>query len=191
MHRRTLLKHGLVGITGIGTGYALVEHSTGNTHASLSMGELSISNASKTTNDGKIDGVEVDVGGDWSYKLPAGKSPHRWQVTLLATNGEEEAKIGSTNGNAKYLNNNGSYQISGGLTDTGLYSKSDFAAPEGKVKTVTIGFILLFEVVNESGKVLARATLDDTANVAVTNEAYKPDEHGSASGDGGLTILTD
>lgn len=191
MDRRNLLRHGIVGLTGIGTGYALVEHSTGSSHASLSMGQLLIEGASTTVNDGTIKDVQVDASGDWSYKLPAGKSPHRWRTTLLVTNGDKEAKIDSDSGSANYLNNNGSYNISGSLTETDLYSAETFETPEGKVRTVTIGFLLLFEVANQNGKVLARSTLDDTAEVEITHPEYKPEQYGQASGDGSLTIVDD
>jgi hypothetical protein len=191
MHRRTLLRHGIVGLTGIASGYALVEHSTGSSHASLSMGQLNISGASKTVNDGTIKTVKVDVSGDWSYKLPAGKSPHRWKTTLLITNGDDEAKIDTASDSANYLSNNGDYSISGKLTDTDIYSASDFDTPEGKVKTVTVGFLLLFEVVTTDGKVLARSTLEDTAEVEITHPEYKPKQYGEASGDGSLAIVND
>jgi hypothetical protein len=189
MQRREILKQGAVGLAGLGSGWALVEHSTGQSHASLTMGELSISDASKTTRDGQIDDVQVSISGDWSYKLPSGKSPQTWSVTLFATNGESQAIIGEDSDSAKYLSNNGSHQISGSLTDTQLYSTEDFKAPDGKIKEVTIGFVLVFETVNPDGKVLAKSTLDETATVSVTNKAYNANKHGEASGSGGLTII--
>lgn len=191
MERRSMLRHGIVGLTGLGAGITLVEHSTGKSHASLSLDGLSISDASKTVNDGTIKDVEVDVSGDWSYKLPSGKDPHRWKTTLLVTNGEQEAKIDTDHGQAKYLSNNSDWSISGSLTDTELYSSSDFETPQGKIKTVTIGFLLLFEVVTTEGKVLARSTLEDTAQVEITHPAYQPAQYGTISGTGSLTIVDD
>lgn len=190
MQRREFAKHGLAGIAGLGAGYTLVEHSTGQASASVSMGDFSIDDASKTTDDGTIEDVVIDLKGNWEYKLPSGKNPHRWRVTINVTDGESVEKINETYGPAKYLTNSGNYALYGSVTESSLYSAQDFAAPEGKIKTVTIGVVVFFDVLNQNGDVLATSQLEDTADVKVTNEGYQPDEHGSASGTGEVVIKT-
>lgn len=190
MERRELLKHGATAVAGGAAGYGLLQTTSENAQASVTMGDLSISDASKTTEDGTIAGVTVNVDGSWQYDLPAGKSPHRWTVTLSVTDGETVEQVAQQHDQAKYLRSNGEWSLSGSVTDTDLYTTSDFAAPEGKIKTVTIGFVVVFKVASESGDVLAAAELSDTGSVEVTNEAYNATEYGSASGSGGLTIKT-
>jgi hypothetical protein len=189
MNRRKLLQHTATGIAGIGAGYALLDASTGNASAAVSMGTLDVSDASKTTQDGQIDDVKADVSGQWEYNLPAGKNPNQWSVTLSVANSEDVAQIAQTAGNAKYLQNSGTYELSGSVTDTHLYSADDFKAPEGKVKSVTLGLVVVFAVLADDGSVLARAQLEDTAEVAVTNEAYQASDYGDASGEGTLIIV--
>jgi len=190
MERRTLLKHGASGLAGLGAGYAIVEQSTNNASAAVSMGALSIDGDEATTQDGTIEDVSVSLNASWDYDLPSGKDPHRWRLILSVTDGEGVGTVDKTHDAAKYLSSNGEVSLSGSLTETTVYSAQDFAAPEGKKKTVTIGFVLEFEVVSTDGTVLAFSSLEDTADVAVTNEAYRPQEHGSADGTGSVTITT-
>lgn len=191
MNRRQFTKHGLAAVAGVGAGYGIVTETIDQASAAaVSMGDLSISDASKTTPDGTIAGVDVSVSGNWEYNLPSGKSPHRWRVRLSVTDEDSAEQVTETYDAAKYLNSNGSYEVSGSVTDTSLYSPEDFKAPEGKVRTVTLGFVVSFDVLNENGDVLATSQLSDTAEVSVTNEAYQPDEHGSADGTGEVTIQT-
>jgi hypothetical protein len=191
MNRRELMKHAGVGLAGLGTGYAVIQSGTQNASASVSADGLQIADASHTDTDGTIKTVTVDVSGEWSYDLPSGRNPHRWQVELLVTNGDRTVTLDQAHGNAKYLGFSGEYKLGGDLTDTELYEASHFSAPDGKIKTVTIGFVVRLKVANPNGDVLARSVLEDTADVKVTHPAYKPEEHGSASGSGGLTIIDD
>lgn len=190
MQRRELVKHIAVGSAGLGTGYYLVDRSTDSASAAVSMDGLSISDASKTTQDGTVENVTVDVSGNWEYKLPAGKSPDTWTVTLSVSDGENVDTVAETSGDAMYLNNSNSYEVSGSVTDTSVYSTEDFKAPEGKIRKVTMAFVLVFSVVSSSGDELARAQLEDTGKVEVTNEAYNAQDFGSVNGDGGLSIAS-
>jgi len=103
MNRREILKLSATGVAGLGAGYALVEQTTEQAQAAVSMQSLNISDASTTTDDGTIQDVRADVSGDWSYDLPAGKSPDQWQVSLSVTDGENVNTVAETQGNAKYL----------------------------------------------------------------------------------------
>jgi hypothetical protein len=193
MDRRQFAKHSLAAIAGLGTGYTVVQETTdkGAASAAISMGDLSIDDASKETRDGTIKTVKVDLDGNWQYDIPAGKDPHHWRVELSATNGENVEKVGQDTGEARYLKSSGSYSITGDLTDTEIYSAEDFSAPEGKVKTVTIGFALRFMLDSGDNDRLAQTTIEDTAKVEVTHLGYQPTEHGEASGSGSLRIVDD
>jgi len=188
MERRTLLKYGATGLAGLGTGYVLLDRQTDTAQAALTLGTLNIADAATTTQDGEISAVKADVSGSWEYDLPSGKNPDTWTVSLQVTDGEEFATVGQDSDNAQYLLNNGDYTVSGSITDTSLFSASDFKAPEGKKKTVTMGFVLLFEVLNGSDELLAKAQLEDTASISVTNQGYQATEYGSLSGNGKLLI---
>lgn len=192
MDRRQFVKHGLVGVAGFGTSYLTVQHTTHDASAAaLTMDELSIEDASKETRDGTIKTVKVDLDGNWQYDIPAGEDPHHWKVTLSATNGENVEKVGQDTGEARYLTSSGSYSITGDLTDTEIYDAEMFSAPEGKVKTVTIGFALRFMLDSGNNDRLAQTTIEDTAKVEVTHLGYQPTEHGEASGSGSLRIVDD
>jgi hypothetical protein len=190
MERRELLKHGVTGIAGLGAGYALVEQTTETAQAGVSMGSLSISDASKTTDDGQINDVVADVNGQWDYDIPGGNSPNDWMVSVSVTDGDTVDEIGTESGEAKYLDGSGEWSVAASLTDSSVYDVSDFEIPEsGKVKKVTVGFIVVFSVAGDE-KVLARTQLEDTATVSVTNKAYDASKHGEAGGSGDLTIQT-
>lgn len=188
MNRRDLVKHIAVGSAGLGTGYYLMDRSTNTASAEVSMGSLSISDAEKTTDDGTIENITVDVSGSWEYQLPAGKSPDKWTVTLSVSDGEDVAEVAQTSGEAMYLTNSGEHSLAGSVTDTELYSVDDFHAPQGKIKKVTMAFVLVFSVVSSSGDGLARASLEDTGKVEIANEGYQPTDYGSLNGDGNLSI---
>jgi len=80
-------------------------------------------------------------------------------------------------------------QVQGSLLDTEVYSAADLEPPsDGKMRTVTIGVGVVFEVVNASDGLLASATLSDSAEVQITDEAYTASQYGQASGSGSLTI---
>jgi len=189
MERREILKYGATGLAGMTTGYVLLDRSTDNASAAVSVGQLNISDAQTKTQDGTISKVKANVSGSWEYDLPSGKNPQSWVVSLNVTDSNTSALVAQDSGEAKYLLNNGDYSLSGSITKTDLFASSDFAAPQGKKKTVTLGFVLLFEVLNGSDDQLARAQLEDTASVAVTHEGYQASDYGSVGGDGGLTIV--
>lgn len=191
MNRRDLVKHTIVGLSGLATGYVVVEQATEQTSASatLSMGSLNIQDAERTDSDGEISGVKIKCSGEWSYEIPSGKDPHRWIVNLQITDGENTATVDQTSTTAKYLTSSGSYDLAGSITDTDLYDPSDFAAPEGKQKEVTLGVVILFEVINPNGESLASAMIEDTPRILIKNPAYQPQEYGSIGGSGSLIIV--
>jgi len=72
---------------------------------------------------------------------------------------------------------------------TTAFPAADLEPPsDGKMRTVTVGLGVVFEVVNDAGDLLASATLSDSAEVAITDEAYTASKYGQASGSGSLTI---
>lgn len=189
MQRRELLKYGATGLTGLGTGYVLMDQTVQTANAAVTMGTLSVSDASETTDDGTISNVTAEVSGDWEYDLPSGESPDTWTVTLTVTDGENVGELGSTTGDAMYLSNNDSYSVAGSITDTDVYSTEDFAATEpGTRREVTLGIVLVFAVTSENGEPLARSQLEDTGTVSVTNDGLQASDYGEISGTGGLGI---
>jgi len=72
---------------------------------------------------------------------------------------------------------------------TTAFRAADLEPPsDGKVRTVTVGLGAVFEVVNDSDGLLASATLSDSAELEITDEAYTASKYGQASGSGSLTI---
>lgn len=191
MDRRTLLSSAGAGIAGLSTGAILLSQ-TNTATASVSAGTLDISGAEKTTDDGTISDVVATVEGDWSYDLPSGKSPDTWQVVLQAGKAESEnvAIVAAETGDAKYLNNNGTYNLNGSLVETDIFNTSDFEAEDaGDTTTVKIDCYLWLQVFNSSDRILAKATLQDTAEVTITEKAYEASRYGSASGSGSLNVI--
>lgn len=186
MNRRDFGKYVLASTVGIGVGTTAMSR---DSTAQVKLGELNVSDASKTTRDGQIKDVTLSVSGKWQYDIPAGNDPNTWNVTLAVTNGDKVATIAETSGRAMYLNGNGNYSLSGSLTETELYDTETFEIKEdGKVKTVTVGIVVLFTVQATSGKVLAKTQLEDTSKVSVTNSGYTATTHGQANGQGTIEI---
>jgi len=190
MQRRELLRYGVATVAGATAGGTIIAQTTdtASASASVAMGTLAVADASTTTDDGTVGNVAVQIDGQWQYDLPGGKSPDSWTVTLGITDGEQTATVDETGGNAKYLQNSGSYSLQGSITKTDLYDASDFAAPENKTRELTLGVFIAFTVLDGDGEALAAATLTDTGTVAVTNEGYVATEYGSVSGEGALTV---
>jgi hypothetical protein len=189
MERRELLKTLATGVAGIGAGMTLFDKSTGNASAAVSVGEFAISDGEKTTQDGQISDVLVEASGSWEYEVPAKKEPDQWQVVLQVSKDDETAIVGVDQGEAKYLTNSDSWQLSGSLLDTSLYAASDFEEDEnGATNTVEISSRLWFQVFNAEETEIARAELSDSATVGVTNKAYDATEHGSVGGSGEIIV---
>jgi len=189
MERRELLQALVTGTAGIGAGMALFGQSTESASAAVTMGDFAISNASETTKDGTVSDVLVEASGQWEYDLPSGKNPETWQVVFQLTKGDTSAIVGVDQGEAKYLNNNDAWQLSGSVLDTSLYAASDFEATEDDTTTeVELSGSLWFQVFNSDEDELARAELSDSATVAVTNEGYDASEFGSVGGNGEIIV---
>jgi len=189
MDRRTLLRHSATGLCGLVAGMAVLDVSSENASAAVSLGTLDVAGDEYASRTGAIADVTADVGGQWQYDIPAGKSPSEWQARLVVTDGDVTGTVGSDGGDARYLSNSGEYQVQGSLLDTEVYSASDLEPPsDGKMRTVTVGLGVVFEVTNAGGELLASATLSDTAEVQITDEAYTASQYGQASGSGSLTI---
>lgn len=189
MNRRTMIRHTGTGLCGLVAGMAVFGVSSENASAAVSLGTLDVAGDEYSSRTGAIADVTADVGGAWQYDLPAGKAPDRWQARLVVTDGDVTGTVGSDSGAAKYLNNSGEYRVQGSLLDTEVYSASDLEPPsDGKMRTVTVGLGVVFEVTNAAGELLASATLSDSAEVQITDEAYTASQHGQASGSGSLTI---
>jgi len=168
----------------------LLDNSVGTAEASVSMEQLSIDNAEKTTRDGTVSDVGVSISGNWEYDLPSGKNPSLWQVVLWIHKDGEKEPVGLAESDAKYLSGSGSYEIQGSLIASELYSQSDFAATEeGATEQTDIRFELVFNVFNDSESVLATSSLETKSTVEVTNDEYSAEEHGKVGGDGELQII--
>jgi len=189
MDRRTLLRQSATGLCGLVAGMALLEVQTENVSAAVSLGTLDVAGDEYSSRTGNIADVTADVGGSWQYDIPAGKSPSEWSARLVVTDGDVTGTVGSDGGEAKYLSSDGSWQVQGSLLDTEVYSASDLEPPsDGKMRTVTVGVGVVFKVVNSADELLASATLSDSAEVQITDEAYTASKYGQASGSGLLTI---
>lgn len=188
MDRRQVLKYAGTGLAGLISGYGIMEYSTENASANITSNTLNVSDASTTTQDGTVENVNVSISGDWEYDLPSGKSPHRWTVKLLVERNGKTDKIAETSGNARYLLNNGSYEVAGSITDSELYDTSDFAAMEGNTKSIDVTLTVVFVVTSEDGTQLAKDTLSDTGTVDHKHDAYNASDFGNLTGDGDLEV---
>jgi len=187
MERRTALRHLVTGVAGVGAGYSLLNRSTDNASAAVSLGTLDVAGDDVTTDDGTISALMADVSGQWDYDLPAGKSPARWEVSVLVGNGDTETVVGTDSGEAKYLQNSGSYSVSGDVLTTDAFSAADFAPPDaGMYREVSLGIGVVLLVLDGSDTRVAKAALQDTATVKVTHEGYQATDYGQVSGNGGL-----
>lgn len=188
MERREVLKYAGTGLAGLISGYGIMEYSTDKASANITSNSLNVSDASTTTQDGTIENVNVSISGEWEYDLPSGKSPHRWTVKLLVERDGKTDKIATTSAEARYLLNNGSYSVSGSITDSDLFDASDFAAVEGNTKTIDVTLTAVFTVTTEDGSRLAKDTLSDTGTVDHKHDAYNASDFGNLTGDGDLEV---
>jgi len=188
MDRRQLLRYGVASVVGVTAGGTIVAETTDTAAAAVSMGTLSVSDAATTTDDGSVADVLLSLSGEWQYDLPAGTSPATWTAEAVVTNGDSQATVDTTSGEAQYLRNSGSYELSGSLLQTDVYDAETFAAPDGKTREVTMGVAVVFRVTSDSDRVLAASTIQDTATVSVTNRAYNATQYGSVGGDGAVNV---
>jgi hypothetical protein len=169
---------------------ALLDSSTTTANAAVAMGEFSISDGEQTTDDGTVSDVLVDAAGTWQYDLPSGKNAATWQTVLEVRRDDTSGIVATTGGEAKYLNNNGEWQLRGSILATDVYAASDFAAADaGETNTTDLSLRLWFQVFNPDETELARAQLSDTATVAVTDKEYDASEFGQVGGDGEIVIV--
>lgn len=188
MDRRTFMASTATALGGLGAGTILMNQSTTNAAASVSMGSLAMSGDKTTTDDGNIANVTATVNGTWQYELPGG-SPTEWLVQLRVSDGDNWAVVGQDSGSVSYAMYEGQYSVSGSVTQTALFDASYFAAPEqGTQKAVELPVQIWFRVLDSDGTALASTKLDDTATVTVAQEAIDASLYGEVQGSGGLTV---
>jgi len=189
VNRRNVLSGIATGTIGVIGGATLVNTSE-PVEASVSAETLDISNAKKTTRDGTISDVQVELSGSWSYDVPGSKDPELWQVVLWVVTKDEQEPVGMQEGSAKYLSGQGDYSIEASVLASELYSSEDFAATEeGETKATDLQFKLVFNVFDPNENVIASSELETNATAAVENDPYNATEHGQTNGEGGLTIV--
>lgn len=189
MDRRTFIASSATAFGGLGAGTILMDQSTTNAAAaSISMGSLEMSNGKTTTDDGNISNVEATVSGNWEYELPGGQ-PVEWLVQLRVSDGSTWGVVGQDSGSLEWAMFDGSYSITGSVTQTALFDASYFAAPKpGKKKVVELPFQVWFRVLNSEGTALASTKLDEKATVTVAQESIDASLYGEVSGTGGVTV---
>ena len=189
MHRRDFVKGTALSIGSIGIGAIATRQFSQSANASVDASNFTLDGDSITTTDGEISSLSVSVDASWSYDLPSGKSPARWNVALLTHRDGESAVIDKATGDAMYLTSSGDVELSGSVLKTELYDATDFySTTEGETLVSKIPFSLVFAVENSNGEVLAQESNQNRAELQVTNEAYNASQHGSVTGSGSLNV---
>lgn len=187
MDRRQYLKSTAAGLTGLAVGIGAMQ-STEAATAQVTMGELSMGDASTTTSTGSISNVSATVSGDWSYELPVNTVDY-WEVELRVSDGDGWYTVAKTSESNQYAQYSGTYTLTGSITDTQAFDVSFFRAPgPGQQTTVTLPLQVRFRVIGTSGSPLATTAVNDEAAVTVGQNEIDASLYGEVSGSGSLSI---
>lgn len=166
----------------------MLANTTDTAEATVTMGQLSMSGDTMTSDNGNVQNVSATVSGSWSYELPGG-SPDHSTVALMVSDGESWYSVAEQTDSREYNQYSGEYEISGSVTDTEAFDPSFFAAPgPGQQTIVDLPFRVWFQVLNSNDQPLADARIEDTATVTVGQNSINATEYGQVSGEGSVNI---
>jgi hypothetical protein len=153
---------------------------------------LDVAGDEVTIRDGSLAAVTLSVTADWSYAIPSGENPATATIAVLAAEGDapnELTEVTAATSDAAFLESSGTESVSADLLAADVLAADSLVPSEGGdvVETVvTVG--VEFRVESESGMVLAADSATDTATLAVEQSAYDPQQYGTVTGSGELTV---
>jgi hypothetical protein len=151
---------------------------------------LSVEGDDVTVRDGALAALWLDLTVQWSYAVPSGERPERVVVDVLAgTSADDLTVVDSIEDDAVFLESSGEDSVRVDLLDAGVVSADGVVPTEGgETAETTIHVGVEQRVIDESGLVIAADSQTDTATLAIEKSDYDPDEYGTVSGSGSLTV---
>lgn len=187
MNRRSLLKNTAVGLGGLSAGSIVFGQASQPASATVSMGQLSMSDDRITNDTGNIENVSATVSGSWQYELPGG-TPTESTISLRVSDGDSWYTVAEKSESREYAQFNSEYSVGGSVTETSGFDVSYFAAPgPGKQTSVELPFEIWFRVNGENTQ-LASSRVSDTATVTVGQTTINASLYGELQGEGSVNV---
>lgn len=187
--RRRVLSAPAVLLSG-GVAGALLASSTDTATAAAADASLSVTGDEIEVRENRIAAVWLTVDVDWSYEIPSEESPSYLELTLLAGSGPDDMTTVATDESEQYfleMSDSESFEVD--LLEADVLESDDLVPGEGgEITDTEVHLGVEMRLYDKNDLVIAADSQTDTATIAVTKSAYNPDEYGSVSGSGELTV---
>jgi len=151
---------------------------------------LDVQGDEATVRQGNLAGVQLTADVSWSYSVPSDESPKRLVVALLAgTDAEDMTEVASNESQQLFLEASEDESFSVDLLDEGVLSGDAIVPGEGGATAeTTVHLAVEMRLYDDADLVLAADSQATTATLSLTKSDYNPQEYGSVSGSGELTV---